>query len=383
MPCSETAAPAARGCWRRRLTAIGLVLGLVPAALAHKASDAYLELRASAEGGIALRWAIALRDLDAALDLDADGDGWLTWREVRTARPAIEAYALPRLALHGCPLRMQGHALERRSDGAYAVLQLGSACPLPAAPRWRYALFADTDPTHRGIARVEQAGGRQDVVLLDPTRPDGASEGATDSAAVANAASSFLAEGVHHIVTGYDHQLFLLCLILPAVMRRDGGRWQPVERLRDAVLPVLAIVTAFTLAHSVTLGLAALGWAALPAWFIEPAIAATIVLAALDNLRPIFGGVHRAMVALGFGLVHGFGFAGVLAELALPPGAFALALLQFNLGLELGQAAVVALAVAVLFVLRGWSRYPRVAIGGGSLAASVVGLAWFVERMAG
>ena len=165
-------------------------------------------------------------------------------------------------------------------------------------------------------------------------------------------------------------------------MRRDGRHWQPVPRLGDALVPVLWIVTAFTVAHSITLALAALKIVSLPARFVEPAIAVTIVLAALDNLVPIFGRLQRRIVAFGFGLIHGFGFAGVLGELELPAAAFAWALLRFNLGLETGQIAVVAVAVALLFALRGHRAYPRLAIGAGSMAAIVIGALWFVERAA-
>ena len=115
-----------------------------------------------------MRWDIALRDLDVALDLDSDADGKLTWGEVRTAWPRIEAYALQRLAIEGCPLTPVDRGLERRNDGAYAVLYLTSTCSLPTPPRITYALFADVDPTHRGIAKIQRPG--QDVVLsvLEP-----------------------------------------------------------------------------------------------------------------------------------------------------------------------------------------------------------------------
>ena len=182
-------------------------------------------------------------------------------------------------------------------------------------------------------------------------------------------------------MTGYDHVLFLMCLLLPSVMRRTPDGWRPVERLSQAVWPVVGIVTAFTVAHSITLALAAMKWVSLPPWFIEPAIAVTIILAALDNLRPIFRG-RRAVVTFLFGLIHGFGFAGVLAELNLPTSEFAWALLQFNVGLELGQLMIVVVATAVLFALRQGKRYPAWVIRGGSVAAILVGLLWFIERTA-
>lgn len=347
-------------------------------ARAHKSSDAYLQLTA-ADSGVELRVDVALRDLDVVLDLDSDADGRLTWGEVRSAWPAIEAYVLQRVGIEGCTLAASGRALERRSDGAYAVLTLKAGCALPLQPTLHYAMFADLDPTHRGVVRVQHADGTTRVLLLDPQVAAGR---ATAAPAGDAQRQSLLREGVHHIVTGYDHLLFLLCLILPAAMRRNGTRWQPVPRLKDALLPVLWIVTAFTIAHSITLALAALKIIALSPAFVEPAIAVTIVLAALDNLRPIFGRLQRWMIAFGFGLIHGFGFARVLGELELPPAQFAWALLRFNVGLELGQVAVVSVAVAILFALRGQRAYPRLAIATGSLAAIVIATLWFVERTA-
>lgn len=360
-------------CASRQFVVLIVALLVSAAASAHKSSDAYLQLDAS-ERGLALRWDIALRDLDAAIALDADDDGRLTWGEVRAAWPRIDAYALPRLQIDGCPLRVAGRSLERRGDGAYAALQLVSDCVVGnALPMIRYSLLREIDPTHRGIARIERAGRASVVRLLEPTEL--VASPSTDRL-------EFLRDGVHHILTGYDHMLFLLCLLLPVVMRRGpGGVWQPVEQLSQAVLPVVGIVSAFTLAHSITLGLAAAKLVLLPAALIEPAIAVTIVLAALDNIRPVFP-ARRVVVTFCFGLIHGFGFAGVLGELNLPTSQFAWALLEFNLGLELGQLAIVVLATAGLFALRARPAYRPVVVRGGSLAAIGIGVLWLVERTA-
>ncbi|HEY9238118.1 MAG TPA: HupE/UreJ family protein, partial [Burkholderiaceae bacterium] len=194
-------------------------------------------------------------------------------------------------------------------------------------------------------------------------------------------ALGFVREGVHHILTGYDHVLFLLLLLLPSVMRRTPQGWQPVARLSEAIWPVVGIVSAFTVAHSITLGLAALQIVSLPSALIEPAIAVTIILAALDNVWPIFP-VRRVVVTFLFGLIHGFGFAGVLAELNLPTADFAWALLQFNVGLELGQLLIVVAVTALLFALRQWPRYRPLVIRGGSFAALAIGVLWLIERTA-
>lgn len=348
----------------RLLLAIGFAAAAVPAS-AHKSSDAYLQLSASAAGAD-LRVDIALRDLDAALDLDADGDSRLTWAEVRRAQPAIERYVRGHVNVDGCTFGAPNHALEQRSDGAYAVLTMASRCTLPREPVVRYTALADVDATHRGLLRIGASGLR----VLDPAQP---------ASSATAAGSSFVAAGAAHIVGGIDHVLFLVCLMLPAVMRRARSGWEPVANLKQALLPVVGIVTAFTVAHSITLGLAATRTLLLPAAVIEPAIAATIVLAAIDNLRPIFG-ARRGVVTFLFGLIHGFGFADVLAELSLPPLDFAAALLKFNLGLELGQLAIVGVAVGVLHGLRRLPQYPALAIRGGSLLACAIGAAWFVER---
>ena len=363
------------------------LFGVAAPAHAHKSSDSYLQLDAG-KTGTTLRWDIALRDLDAALDLDTDEDGKLTWSEVKAAWPRVQDYALARLQIEGCALRVTERALERRNDGAYAVMFLASDCVLAGAPVIRYSLFREVDPTHRGIARVQRAGEPLALSMLEPTLVVPAVSAATRAAAGAapeHASSDsrweFLREGIRHILTGYDHVLFLLCLLLPSVMRRTPEGWRPVERLSQAVLPVVGIVSAFTVAHSITLGLAAMKVVSLSPAFIEPAIAVTIILAALDNVWPIFP-VRRVVVTFFFGLIHGFGFAGVLAELNLPTSAFAWALLQFNVGLELGQLLIVVCVTTLLFLLRQRPHYRSWVIRGGSLAAILVGVLWLIERTA-
>ncbi len=377
--------------WWKALVGATL-LSMATLASAHKASDAYLQIDATAQG-TTVRLDIALRDLEAALDIDTDQDGKLTWAEVKAAWPAIEQYALAGLTIAGCPLRAEGRGLERRNDGAYAVLMLSSPCALPAAPAIRYTLLREVDPTHRGIVKLQRPGQPVVLMLLDPTQAAalgtsereaaGASGAGAADAPTATTASAwgFLRDGIHHIVTGYDHVLFLLCLLLPSVMRRTPQGWRPVERFSQAVLPVVGIVSAFTVAHSITLALAALKVISLSPAFIEPAIAVTIILAALDNIWPIFP-VRRVVVTFFFGLIHGFGFANVLSELNLPTSQFVWALLEFNIGLELGQLMIVSGVTALLFGLRQRRSYPAWVIRGGSFAAIVVGMLWLIERTA-
>ena len=428
---------AVRRAWCAGLVAAAPVLALVPLpALAHKSSDAYLFIDVQPDRSD-LRWDIALRDLDVALALDADSNRDLTWGEIRAAWPRIDALALASLAVEGCRFAVTGHALEQRNDGAYAVLQLSAPCQITPRTTLHYSLFAELDPTHRGIVRQSVSGGTAILRMLVPaaipaaltynataqgmagpastpvtpttagslipqvagqaTRtPDQGALAGPASAAVATAdaahsapnaaagdadphAPSFIFEGVRHILTGYDHLLFLLCLLLPAVLRRHAGQWQAVAGWREAMLPVAKTVTLFTLAHSVTLALAALGWVRLSPSFVEPAIAATIMLAAVDNLRPVLLR-WRGWVTFVFGLIHGFGFAGVLGELQLPPAQFGWALFQFNLGLELGQLCLVLAVVPLLFMLRRHTGYVPGVLRGGSALALLLAAVWLVER---
>ncbi|HWO21152.1 MAG TPA: HupE/UreJ family protein, partial [Kofleriaceae bacterium] len=239
-------------------------------ALAHKPSDAHLRL---AIDGARLdgRLDVAVRDLDAALTLDADGDGDVTWGELTAAAPRITAYLTGRLALAAggapCELSLGIAALVDLSDGAYWAQPITARCA--AAPDGAvtvtYGLLFDVDAQHRGLVHV--AGSTEIIRDAAPVR-----------IALASGASfaAFVKEGIWHIWIGLDHVLFLLCLLFPAVFPRIGGRAQPAESLRGVAGEVLEIVTAFTLAHSITLVISAAGLVQLPSRVVETAIAISV-----------------------------------------------------------------------------------------------------------
>ena len=359
---------------------VALVAALLAApALAHKASDSYLTLEASGTT-LAGRWDIALRDADLALDLDADGDGAITWGELRARERDLAAWALPRLAVRAggapCTLSLARLATDRHSDGAYAVLELAGACESASSVvAVDYGLLFDLDPQHRGLLRVVTPAAEAGAVLTAEART--ATVSATGSGWATFAA--YLREGVVHIGGGFDHVLFLVSLLLPAVLVHRRGAWSGVDTFGPAFVDVAKIVTAFTVAHSITLTLAALDLVVLPSRLVESAIALSVVLAALNNLFPVVR--HgRWIAAFAFGLVHGFGFAGALADLGLPQGALALSLAAFNLGVEAGQLAIVAVFLPVAFVLRDTLAYRRFALRGGSLAIVAIAAVWLAER---
>ncbi len=186
-------------------------------------------------------------------------------------------------------------------------------------------------------------------------------------------------EGVWHIWIGYDHILFLLSLLLPAVLRREAGHWQAIAGFSPALWEACKIVTSFTVDHSITLSLAVLGIVSLPSRLVESAIAASVVLVALNNLYPILR-AHLWWVAFAFGLVHGLGFASVLIDLGLPGGALLTALVGFNLGVEVGQVVIVGVFLPLAFWMRHSWFYQRLVLGFGSLLIALVASVWLLER---
>ncbi len=351
---------------------------------AHKPSDSYLNLRVNAQG-VSGQWDIALRDLDVAIGLDANGDGQITWGEVRVRHADIAAFALARLQLQAdgqpCTVTAGTQQVDEHTDGNYTVIPLQVSCAKPPADTLAvaYTLFSDIDPQHRGLLNLSTPGGTRTAVLGPQAPAQNFTVGAGAEAGPLAQFVTYLREGVWHIWIGFDHILFLLSLLLPAVGTWQAGRWLPVQRLREAAWDVLRIVTAFTVAHSITLSLATLGLVSLPSRLVESAIAASVVLAALNNVWPVFRG-RRWGVAFAFGLIHGFGFASVLVDLGLPQDALALALVGFNVGVELGQLAIVVAFLPLAFVLRRSLFYRRGVLLAGSLLIALIACAWFLER---
>jgi hydrogenase/urease accessory protein HupE len=259
------------------------------------------------------------------------------------------------------------------------VLSGRAVCAAPVGElQLSYRMFAGIDPSHRVLVR-----------LPDSDRPALLAPGATLKFAVSHVEAqqakgqgfgAMFADGVLHILGGLDHLLFLVALMLPAVVERREGRWVARSDLRAALLQVVWIATAFTVAHSITLGLASFGLVRVPAAVIEPLIAVTVLAAALNNLWPLVT-TRLAFAAFGFGLIHGFGFAEVLAPLGLPAFELARALLAFNLGVEGGQLMIIASSFTLLACARRWRGYPRWILGAGSAALAMVACAWIVERV--
>lgn len=185
--------------------------------------------------------------------------------------------------------------------------------------------------------------------------------------------------GMQHIKEGTDHLLFLIVLLLPATLLINGRQWGQFGGTKYSVLRLLKIVTSFTVGHSITLLIGALGWLRLPPQPVEILIAFSILVSAVHAIKPIFPG-KEMYVAAGFGLIHGLAFATILANLKLNAGTMALSILGFNLGIEAMQLFVVLITIPWLILLSQTPLYQYVRIGG-AIISGIVAIAWILERV--
>ena len=364
------------------LVALGsLFFGI--SAQAHEPSKSYLNLTLDS-AQFTGKWDIPLRDFQSVVPLRLDKSGTVQSDQLDTQFHDLTDYAFSHLqiALDGRAttprLVTNKPVVEELSDGAY--LQLNFVLehfPSSQNISINYRLFFETNSLHRGLLRLE-AGGKVQIAAFSPDRPRQQFELAAPASS--RQFIDFLREGIWHIWTGYDHILFLLALLLPSVLQRESGQWRGVGAFGPALYNVLKIVTAFTVAHSLTLTLATLGIVALPSRFTESAIALSVVLAAANNLWPLVR-ERGWIVAFVFGLIHGFGFATALSDLGLRHGALWLTLIGFNLGVELGQLAIVAVFLPVAFVLRRTWLYQNPLLHLGSACIILVAISWCAERV--
>jgi hypothetical protein len=364
----------------RLATAAALVAlaALARPAAAHQSSITYVE--ATLEGSrVRVRVRMAPRDLTEDLgggDLPVDAAAL-----VAADRDDIAAHVTARVEIQDgdtpCP---PGEIVVAPSDDRVEI-RFVATCPAPPARLvLDYALVFAVDRNHTAALRVHVPGQPPaDTLLsadagrfvweLDQPPPSGA--------------GAFVREGIHHVATGLDHVAFVLALLLAVVIARDARGWQ-VRGLVAALRTTAGVVSAFTVAHSLTLIAAALGWVELPSRLVESAIAASIVFTAIaDVVRP--EARWRLATAFGFGLMHGLGFARMLAEL-LPPGDVIVPLLCFNVGVELAQLTIVVVAVPAAWLAArtlGADRYRAVALPALAAPLAIFGAIWLVERTAG
>lgn len=387
------------------LLPVFLMAGL-PAS-AHQSGNSYLRI-SSSDTGVSIQIDFAVRDLNSLLQIPPAQQKEIRRHELEELQDRLAALVAEslRLEVDGEPLPLSFRTQEVTvyNDGLY-VRQTHTAPAWNADAAYllvRYEFFNDEEKVARAFLKLN-TGTLESTAVLDPRHS--VQRLPLREIALAEALWTYAREGALHIWSGPDHLLFLLCLLLPglslAAPRISATSTLSSETstsslsaisgvceasasfgLRAVSIYALKVVTAFTLAHSITLGAAALDWITLPDQLIESAIAASIIVSALLNLR---GGEGRQAwkLALGFGLIHGMGFANGLRELGLSSSHFIETLVAFNLGVEFGQMAVVLLSGVLLWPLLGNERVVRAIQRWGSLAILLVACVWLVERLAG
>ena len=362
----------------RRLLAACALWMVVGAAAAHEGSTSYFAVDAQGSGSrLAGRFDVALIDLAWILPLDVDADGAVRWNEILARRSVIAGVLGQGLTLtrggKPCELELREPWLADRLGLPYLSIDIAAACESTGPIEIASSLFFEEDDTHRVLVSVRTPTEVHTATLAPISRTW--REPAT--ASVWRTALAFAWQGMWHVWIGYDHLIFLLLLLLPAVVRRGGPE---SGRGREIALDLARIVTAFTVAHSITLGLAATALVRLPGRPIEVAIAMSLVIAGMMNLAPrLFR--FRLPLAFGFGLVHGFGFANALAGLNTGGSPMMPVLAGFNIGVELANLAVIAAVLPLLVWTGRFAWYAPRAMPAVSLVAAAVGAAWMMQRL--
>lgn len=362
-----------------------LVLLLLTCTLvqAHEASTAYLNLtKDDSEGAAGIsynaEYELSLRDLALLIDIDPNRDQQVSWAEVKSQTPLIEQLVTSKVKLDNaaqtCQIaNFEPLAINTRGGFNYLHTAFKLSCEQPI-DSLDYQILAGIDANHRLILTQADEGTPLQVLAVGKN-----TLGSEAPSGLLSMATNFLKSGIHHLLIGWDHLLFLFVLLIPAVYMRKQKQLVAVSKPKAALLEVFWIATSFTLAHSITLSLAALQIVSIPARFIESVIALSIAFAALNNLMPMLR-VRAIYLAFFFGLIHGFGFANVLVDLPLDTSARVLALLSFNVGIELGQLVFIAVVFPIALLLRHTKFYKYIIFYLGSLISVLVALWWFFER---
>ena len=356
-------------------------------AAAHELGQSYMFLRIH-DDSIVVRVEITVADVERVLGFGWDPDE-VTVSQVRGRLAAIRAYAEQRFSLSTrdgpLPIRFDNVDVRYLEIADYVVLTylIERLDAIPDEVEVLYSVLFEVDDLHRNMLVIEhnwktatfnnEAG---ISLIFSPRNPRQTLD--LTSSSLLRGFIGFIGLGVWHIWIGLDHILFLIALVLPSVLFREGGRWEPVADFRTALIKIVTIVTFFTIAHTVTLSLAALDVVRLSSRLVESVIAGSIGVAAWTNLVPKIN-VKEWSIAFVFGLFHGFGFASVLGDIGIGREHLVLSLLSFNIGVELGQLAVVCAIFPFLFLLRKTPLFDWI-LRFGSWFLIFVALLWVFER---
>ncbi|MCW5515231.1 HupE/UreJ family protein [Muriicola sp. Z0-33] len=383
-----------------------IIFLLIPISIfAHRPDRSLIYLRVYESATIEGRFEMNAVDISTYLGIDLPKHP--TVEEVKEYEDQLQAYILKNAAFSSIngdhKIIFTGEiSLLKINIGTFVAFhfELDNTNPPPDDLEVTFSVFLDENPAHSNGLGMEynwKAGliNNEKIIALEFTQSYKTKTLSLTDTSLWKGFVEMIRQGIWHIWIGLDHILFILALILPSVVRRrkdphgpgKGNKiaaffmlssWEPVKKFRPAFWYILKVITFFTIAHTITLSLASLNLISLPSRIVESVIALSIGLAAYHNIRPIFRG-RDWVIAFVFGLFHGFGFATVLSELGFNGEFLTLSLLGFNIGVEIGQVAIIALIFPMLYFIRNLKLYP-IFLTVLSVLLIFISLYWFIER---
>lgn len=384
-------------------TSLG-ILGLLmfcAATQAHQMSRAYLQLSQqpiyvspfgeepnsdsaapSLYGQLQIRWF----DLELVVPLDANSDGELSWAEVNAGAINIQQFILQHLSLTAagtqCPLQIENDIqTDSHFDEGYLVVSFSIHCPLQDIKGEQLPLIIDydaifpQDAAHTLLINAELF--KQELTgVIDKQNQRYQIE--AQSNPILGVISTYIYQGILHIFMGTDHILFLFALLLTCVLHRENKQWQAKSPFKTIFKDTAWIITAFTVAHSITLTATAMDLILPSSRWVEFGIALSVMLTALNNIWPLV--TKLGWLTFGFGLLHGMGFAGVLGELGIAKEQKLVSVLSFNLGVEFGQLMILSAVMPILLYVGKRTWYQKYGMQLGSALIALIALQWCIER---
>jgi len=319
-------------------------------------------------------------NLDQYIVLDTNKNGLISWKELKSKKDEIIKLVLPHLKIVSdkkpCPKIVTDFKIHRRVHQSYITLTIELSCKIEDRLDIYYDLFFDVDRSQKAFIQIKDKNSSQPMVI-SPRKKQLTIN--VEQSSIFKTFMNFLVEGIWHIWIGFDHILFLLMLLIPSVVYFKDRKITPQNSLKKVIIKILKIVTAFTVAHSITLALSVLDIVDVNMRYIEVAIALSVLFTALNNLL-LFTKTKTWIIAFFFGLIHGFGFANVLKEMTLKSSELVGSLLGFNLGVEIGQLAIVVAVIPIIYLTRKTKLYRYFILYGFSAVTAIIALLWAYER---
>ncbi|WP_338454973.1 HupE/UreJ family protein [uncultured Alteromonas sp.] len=362
---------------------------------AHELSSGYLTLNAGEENTYSGELLLKPDDIGQVAGLDTNGNGALTWGEIHQNQPLLERYITKVLSIRvddsPCEINLSMPNIRSVSGDSYLVSPIQVMCESDGTLGIHYDGIFEHSPTHKLLVNVnlaDQSGSRlQSSSKSSSDNTSVTSVLDTDSRSVTFDASttsltalfiSLVYEGVWHIFIGIDHILFLVATLLTVNLVREHKQWQKEPSTSRILKHTVILVSAFTLAHSITLTATALNFIALDSRLVELGIAISVLLTALNNIYPLI--VRLGIITFAFGLLHGMGFASVFADLNAQSNNLVLSVAAFNIGVEVGQLAIVAVLLPLLLWLRHFAFYAKTLMPLLSSVIAIIAINWTIQR---